>query len=121
MVLFFYIDTTVPPNQNGAIFIKNIRPRAWFGRKFDVGVYREKRLFLVQKDIRVNDHVEFVLEPKLCFGISYNVKVEQVFDSLQMMNYVTEYDLREYPNGIQVSLHEKPGGGEYEFIAEQLM
>ena len=75
---------------------------------------------VVQKDVRVEDQVDFVMEPRLFFAVARNMYVGKVFNSLEMSSEMTMFDLSEYPNGIEVTLNQAPGGGEYSFSANSL-
>ena len=74
----------------------------------------------IQKEVRVGDQVDFMLQPKLYFGVVSNLKIGDVFTSLQITSSLTEFDLSNYPNGIEVTLTEAPGGGLYTFSGEQM-
>ena len=114
------IEAGVPSNPNNTIVIKNIPPASWSGRKFDVGVYRDNRLLVTQKDVHVGNQIDFMLQPKLYFGVVRNMHVGDVFTSLEITSSLAEFDLSDYPNGIEVTLNEAPGGGRYSFFGQRM-
>lgn len=116
-----HVGTGILANPNGAIVVKNMAPNTWCGRKFDIGVYKDKHLIVMEREVRVGTQIDFLLEPKLYFGVVCNMKIGNVFDSLQATTSLTEFDLKEYPFGIEVTLNEMPGGGQFKFTAELMM
>ena len=88
---------------------------------FDVGIYKNGELLVVQKDLHTGDQVDFMLQPKLYFGVVRNMVVSDVFTSLEITSFLTEFDLSEYPDGLKVTLSQTGGGGEYKFIGEHLL
>lgn len=72
-------DKTVPTNPNKSIVVKNITPTSGNGRIYDVGIYKDHRLFVVEKDVHVGDQVNFVLRPKLYVALSLNMFVGRIF------------------------------------------
>ena len=105
-------------NPNGTIVTENIQPSAWSGRKFNVGVYKDGKLLVTQKDVHCGDQVDFMLQPRLFFAVVRNVYVGQVFTSLEITSNLSEFDLADYPHGLQVTLSESAGGGQYSFVGE---
>ena len=87
---------------------------------FDIGVYKNGSLLVVQKDVHTGDQVDFMLQPKLFFGVVRNMVEGDVFTSLEITSTLTEFDLSNFPNGINVTLKQLPGGGKYEFTAEPM-
>ena len=53
--------------------------------------------------------MEFILQPRLYFGVVRNMRVGDTFTSLEVTTALTEFDLSIYPNGITVTLKEDPG------------
>ena len=88
---------------------------------FDVGVYKEGRLLVTQPDVHVGNQIDFMLQPKLFFGVVRNMKVGDVFTSLEITSSLSEFDLSSYPNGIEVTLNEQPGGGRYSFSGQSMI
>ena len=105
----------LPANPNNTIVVKNKPPSAWSGRMFDVGVYKEGRLLVTQPDVYVGNQVDFMLQPKLFFGVVRNLNVGDTFTSLEITSSLTMFDLSQFPNGIVVTLNQQPGGGQYSF------
>ena len=110
----------LPANPNNTIVIRNKQPLSWSGRMFDVGVYKEGRLLVTQPDVHTDNQIDFMLQPKIYFGVVRNMNVGQSFTSLEITRNLTEFDLSNYPNGIVVTLSEAPGGGRYSFSAEPM-
>ena len=121
MLCVYFIETGVAPNPNGSIVIKNVPPATWSGRKFDVAIYKDRHMLLQEKGLFVGMQVDFVIEPKLYFGVVSNMKVGQSFESLTSITTLTDFDLSQFPNGIEVTLNMKPGGGQLYFTADQYM
>ncbi len=94
---------------------------AWNGRKFNVEIYKNNRLFLTHPELRADDRIDFLLHHKLYFGVVYNMKVEQSFTSLGVTTANTMFDLDQYPNGIIVTLDQMPGGGKFSFTAKSML
>ena len=88
---------------------------------FDVGVYKEGRLLVIQPDVHVGNQIDFMLQPKLFFGVVRNMKVGETFTSLEITSSLTEFDLSNFPNGIEVTLSQQPGGGQYIFTGESMI
>ena len=61
-----------------------------------------------------------MLQPKLYFGVVRNLKVGDVFTTLEITSSISEFDLSDYPNGIEVTLNEAPGGGRYSFFGQRM-
>ena len=87
---------------------------------FDVGVYKDSRLLVTQPDVHVGNQVDFMLQPKLFFGVVRNMKVGDTFTSLEITSSLAEFDLSNFPNGITVTLNQAPGGGQYSFTGQQM-
>jgi len=68
-----------------------------------------------QKDVHCGDQVDFMLQPRLFFAVVRNVQVGDIFTSLEITTNMTEFDLSDYPNGLEVTLNESAGGGQYSF------
>ena len=111
----------IPANPNNTVVIKNVQPLAWSGRMFDVGVYKDNRLLVTQPDVRTDDQIDFMLQPKVYFGVVRNMKVGDTFTSLEITSSFEMFDLSNFPNGIVVTLNQAPGGGRYSFSAESMM
>ena len=119
-VSLFNSDTSAPSNPNNTIVIKNTRPKTWNGRTFDIGVYKNNRLLIVQKDVKVDDQEDFQLQPKLFFAVARNIKIGQTFTSAEISSAFADYDLSDYPDGIVVTLSQAKVGGQYSFSASPM-
>lgn len=117
------VDSSKPKNRNGTIVIRNSPPssNSWGGRKLDLGIFKNNRLLLTHPDVHVGDQVDFVLQPKLCFGIVANMQVGETFISAELPLTLETFDLSEFPNGIVVTVDEAPDSGQYSFTAESLI
>ena len=121
--MIIYFATTeegVPPNPNNAVIIQNLHPSSWNGRTFDIAVYKEGRILVTQPDVHVGNQIDFMLTPKLFFGVVRNMKVGETFKSLEITSFLTEFDLSRYPNGVEITLKEL-GGGKYIFSAVSMI
>ena len=116
-ICILYLDTGVI-TPNSSIVIKNIDPRSWTGRKFDVGIYKNNQPFAVHPNLEVGSQVEFTLQDKVYFGVVQNMSIGEIFQSLNQITAPTEFDLTQYPNGITVTLSESQDGGKYSFIGK---
>lgn len=116
----FYTDMSAPQNPNNSIVVKNIQPKTWSGREFNVGIYKDQRLLVTQENVHIKDQVDFMLQPKLYFGVVRNMHIGDVFTSLEITSYLTDFDLSDYPNGMVVTLTEASAGGAYTFTASQM-
>ena len=97
-----------------------MRPQGWTGRKYNIGLNKAGRLLVIQEGVHVGDQADFMLQPKLFFGVVRNMHVGQTFKSLEITQSLTPFDLSEYPNGLKVTLNEEKSGGAYTFIGELL-
>ena len=88
---------------------------------FDIGIYKADRLLVTQPDVHVGNQIDFMLQPKLFFGVVRNMKVGDTFTSLEITSALTEFDLSDYPNGIEVTLNEEPGEGRYTFSGQPMI
>lgn len=110
----------MPANPNNTIVIKNKAPSAWSGRLFDVGVFKDSRLLITEPDVHTDNQVDFMLQPKIYFGVVRNMHVGDTFTSLEITSSLEMFDLSDFPNGIVVTLKQSPGGGRYSFAAEEM-
>lgn len=97
--------------------IKNTIPDTWDGRKFNVDLFRDDKLFLTSTEVHVGDQVDFLIKPVLFFAVSHQYAIGEVFNSTEVMSYVHKYDLSKYPEGMEVTLTQQAGGGKFEFSA----
>ena len=70
---------------------------------------------LAEKSVRVGSQADFMLKPKLYFGVVCDMNVDDTFTDLETVSTCTEFDLSKFPNGLQVTLTKQPGGGCYNF------
>lgn len=83
------------------------------GNKFEVDIYKSGHLLLVQPEVLVGFQTEFILLPSLCFAIiNKGRQVGKVFPASMSSGCMTKFYLGNYPNGLKVTLNEKPGSGE---------
>ena len=111
----------MPDNPDAAIVVKNLKPKSWTGQKLDIGMYKSGRQLVVHKAVRVNDQVDFMLQPKLYFAVARNMYAGKAFTSLEVSSTMTLFDLSQYQYGMEVTLNQKPVSGEYSFTAKSLM
>ena len=97
-----------------------MRPQGWTGRKYNIGLNKAGRLLVIQEGVHVGDQADFMLQPKLFFGVVRNMHVGQTFKSLEIAQSLTPFDLSEYPNGLKVTLNEEKSGGAYAFTGETM-
>ena len=87
---------------------------------FDVRIYKENHSLVIQPDVHVGDQVDFLMQPKLYFGIVRNMHVGDTFTSLEIVSALSMFDLTKYPNGIVVTLNEQLGSGQFSFSASHM-
>ena len=107
----------MPRNDEGVIVIQNAVPSTWSGRKFNVGIYKNNKLFITQNDVHVGDRVHIKVKPVLYFAVSRNFDIGEKFMTFEVMTHVEMFDLTKFPNGMQITLTEQPAGGKYKFTA----
>ena len=87
----------------------------------DIGIYKGNHLLVTQPSVKIGDQTDFMLQPKLFFGVVRNMQIGDTFTSLEITTALKEFDLSEYPNGLQVTLNQSPGGGQYSFSGQSLL
>lgn len=106
-------------NTDNSIVVKNIPPKDWNGRMYDIGIFKQNYLLVVHKDLHIGEQAEFLLDNILCFGATTTLKTGDIFTSIDSsVRYYTEFDLDKFPYGMKVVLNEEPGGGRYSFTAQ---
>ena len=113
------IDERAPSNEGNVIVLKNMKPRAWVGRPYNFGLYKNGKLLQVQSDVGVGSQAVFQMTPKLFFGVVKDIKIGTVFKSLSTTQSYFSLDLNNYANGVIVILEMNEASGEYYFRAEQ--
>ena len=73
-----------------------------------------------EKNVYFGSQANFMLEPKIYFGVVREMNVGDTFTGLETDSTNTEFDLSEYPNGLEVTLSKQPGGCLYSFSGCQL-
>ena len=108
------------PNPNNTIVVQNMRPQGWTGRMYNIGLNKSGRLLVIQENVHVGDQADFMLQPRLFFGVVRNMQVGDTFKSLEITQSHTEFDLSKYTNGLKVTLTEELSGGAYTFTGQPL-
>ena len=85
-----------------------------------MNLYKNGRILMSEKNVHVGSQANFMLKPKLYFGVVREMNVGDTFTGLETDSTNTEFDLSEYPNGLEVTLSEQPGGGLYSFSGRPL-
>ena len=49
------------------------------------------------------------------------MNVGDTFTSLEITSSLAEFDLSSYPNGLEVTLNQEPGGGRYIFSGQSMI
>ena len=106
-------------NEGDTIVVQNIRPRAWAGRPYNFGLYKNGKLLQVQAEVGVGSQAVFKMTPKLFFGVVKDIKIGSIFKSLSVTQNSFSVDLEDYANGVVVVLEMNEASGEYYFRAEQ--
>ena len=98
---------------------RTTNPTPWSGGVFNVGLYKDRRLLVVEKDVRVQRQVSFLLKPELIFAVTHNGYArDRTFTAAEISEQST-FNLLHYLNGIVVTLKQTCGGG-YFFSAAAL-
>ena len=125
-----------PPNKHGVYMIYNKPPAAWSGRKLNIGLYKDEKVLIVKRDLRVGDYVELKPTNKLYFccmesasPTSPRFDINAVFTNARSVNRgdsidffdaeftpLTKIDLHQYPNGMEVIVQENEMSGQILFI-----
>ncbi len=118
----FSFAVTALPNPNDTIVVKNVPPRGgtWTGRKYDISLYKSGKLLVTQKDVHVGSQADIELQPKVFFGVVHNLRIGDIFTSLNITEALTEFDLSRFPGGLMVTLTQEPVGGQYTFTGGHL-
>ena len=75
----------------------------WTGLPFDIKIFRSDRLQLIHPQLHHGKEIEFVLPPKLFFGIVYKSLLKgTVLNNLDDVMNETEVDVSYYPKGLKV-------------------
>ena len=97
------------------IVVKNTVPSCWNGRKYNIEVFRDEKLFLEMKNVNVGNQADFQVNPKVYFAVARNIKFAQSVYIGEMTSGETMFDLSKYPSGLNVYLYKTAGGGRYYF------
>ena len=108
-------------NRFGAITIINRNPKEWDGRLYNCELRKGSRIILLQPDVRTNNEAVFLLQPALKFAISRNLNIQKTFMAFEISGDEFIVNLENYPNGVEVTLTELPGGLYYNFTARSLL
>lgn len=114
-MLLLSADPLTPVLKDHTIVVKNLEPESWQGRKFDIGLYKNSRLFIKEPLVHVGDQVNFVQKPIISFAISRNMHVGKAFTAVELSSNLASFNLTEYPNGLIVTLTAEGSGEEYMF------
>ena len=68
----------MPSNPNDAIVVTNIPPMSWSRRKLNIEIDKDGRLLVTQPDISVYSQVQFILQPRLYFGVVCNMSCRYI-------------------------------------------
>lgn len=116
----FISDRYVPDNPGGTVVIQNMKPKWWDGQTFNIGIYKNRHLMLMQKDVAVGDQVDFVLQPKLFFAVAKDMYLGKIFQSVELSTTPVEFNLTQFPNGMFITLFYDKDTTEYTFEAEEM-
>ena len=105
----------VPLNADNALVVRNVKPISWSGREYGVRVLKGDSP-LLRLQTPVGEQALFVVEPILYFGIVQSkrfISKSQKYRSSEieeMCEALEDFDLRNYPNGLKVTLKESTDG-----------
>ena len=133
--LVFLLDKA-PPISHGVYMIYNKPPAAWSGRKLNIGLYKDEKVLLVKRNLRVGDYVELKPTNKLYLSIMESASpthpsfdINAIFASSRRRSIgddvdffdaeftpLIQIDLHQYPNGVEVTVQENKMSGQILFI-----
>ena len=108
------------PNPNNTILVRNAHCDSWTGRKYNIGLYKNGKLIVVEQDVNVGDQVDFMLKPTLYFAVDKNKTVRATFTCVEISQCFTPFDLSSYQNGLNVILTQETSGGRYLFKGDPM-
>ena len=120
MSFLLHTDPKAPLNAGGTIIIKNVEPKDWDGQQFNVGIYKDNRLLVLEEDIAVDSQVNITLKPVLYFAIVYNARPGEIISLDEITGESATFDLDKYPLGLEVKLTKKQPGGKYIFTGREM-
>ena len=97
------------------IVVKNTIPSCWNGRRYNIVIIKDNKLFLELKHVNVGNQADFQVNYKVYFAVARNIKFAQSVHMGEMTSEETMFDLSKYPSGLNVHLYKTPGGGRYYF------
>ena len=125
-----------PPNSHGVYIIYNKPPAAWSGRKLNIGLYKDEKVLIVKRNLRVGDYVELKPTNKLYFSsmdvespsspgfdlnaIFENARRGSIRDDTDFFDAeftpLIQVDLQNYSNGMDIIVQENEMSGQILFI-----
>ena len=133
---FSFLLAKAPPNNHGIYIIYNKPPAAWSGRKLNIGLYKDEKVLLVKRNLRVGDYVELKPTNKLYFSSmevgspsSPGFDLNAIFETARRGSIredidffdaeftpLVQIDLQNYSNGMDVIIEEHEMSGQILFI-----
>ena len=118
--------------------IYNKPPAAWSGRKLNIGLYKDEKVLLVKQNLCIGDYVEMKPTNKLyfcCMEVASpthpSFDINAIFESTRRRSLgddvdffdaeftpLTQIDLHQYPNGVEVTVQENEMSGQILFISK---
>ena len=118
--------------------IYNKPPAAWSGRKLNIGLYKDEKVLLVKQNLRIGDYVEMKPTNKLyfcCMEVASSTHpsfdINAIFESARRRSLaddvdffdaeftpLTQIDLHQYPNGVEVTVQENEMSGQILFVSK---
>ncbi len=93
--------------------VKNVAKSPCNGT-YNIGLYKDDALLVVQPDVRIGTTVQFQLQNSLSFGVVQEVSAGNIFNPDNVKS-PTKFDLDKFPCGLVVTLSQDPASGEYVF------
>ncbi len=111
----FLIAVSAESNTDGTFVVKNAATSPCNGT-YNIGLYKDDALLVVQPDVRIRNEVQFQLQNNLSFGVVQEMSAGNIFNPDNVMSPTEfEVDYYTFPCGLVVTLSTDPASGEYVF------
>ena len=116
-LIFSCLDSIISrSNRLCAVFNKPpLSGDQWEGRAISIGLYKGGDLFMAQPNVGVGNYVEFELHQKLYFGVLVNWEDLTSIDEILEVSQITEIDLAQFPNGLDIKLTQDSNTKRFKF------
>ncbi len=109
----FLIAVSAESSPDGYFVVKNAAKSPCDG-VYNIGLYKDDALLVVQPDVQPGTEVQFQLHNSLSFAV-VKERIGKIFDPINVIGSPTTFDLDKFPCGLVVNLSQDPASGEYVF------